>query len=120
MFALENMKGGEIFVPKIPSMRIIDLFDVLVPNVPREIIGIRPGEKLHEVLLIKEEARHSLELEKYFVILPEQKHIFDIKDRFKEWLEKGKKLPPDFYFSSNNNRDWLSKEDFHQIIQKKV
>lgn len=116
MFAFENMNGGEIFVPKIPSMKLVDLFEAIVPNVKREIIGIRPGEKLHEVLLPKEEARHAVELDKYFVVLPEYRQIFDIEERFGKFLSQGKKLPVDFSFTSDTNKDWLTIEDLKQLI----
>lgn len=116
LFALNNMSGGEIFIPKIPSMKLIDLFDAIVPNSEKEITGIRPGEKLHEVLLTKDESRHSVELDKYFVILPEQEQIFDIKVRFANILKISKILEKDFCYSSDNNKEWLSKEDFNKII----
>lgn len=115
-FALEHMIGGEIFIPKIPSMRIVDLFDALAPNVERQIIGIRPGEKLHEVLVTNEEARHAIELDKYYVILPESDGIFD-PDRFKPWLSMSKKLGPDFSFMSHTNDQWLKREQLVEVIE---
>ena len=117
-FALNNMAGGEIFIPKIPSMKLVDLFETIVPGAKKEIIGIRPGEKLHELLITPEEARHAVELDEYFVILPEHRALFDIETRFKYFLKKGKKLPPGFYFSSDNNKNWLTKKDFQEIIKK--
>jgi len=116
IYALENMLGGEIFVPKIPSMKLVDLFDALAPAVEKEIIGIRPGEKLHELLLIKEEAKHALELEDYFVIIPDHYDIF-AKDKFSKYFEIGEKTPPDFIFSSDTNKKWLTKTDFLNIIK---
>ena len=65
------MGGGEVFVPKIPSMRVTDIAEALAPDAEQRIIGIRPGEKLHEVLLTEDEARHALEVENGYVILPE-------------------------------------------------
>jgi UDP-N-acetylglucosamine 4,6-dehydratase len=112
------MAGGEIFIPKIPSMKLVDLFETIVPGAKKEIIGIRPGEKLHELLVTPEEARHAVEMDEYFVILPEHKDLFDIETRFKYFLKKGKKLPLGFYFSSDNNKVWLSKKDFQRIINK--
>ena len=89
---IENMKGGEIFVPKIPSMKVTDLVDALAPECAKKIIGIRPGEKLHEVLLTEEECRHAKEFEKYYIIEPE----------FAFWDENnhkdGKTMPRDFYY----------------------
>jgi UDP-N-acetylglucosamine 4,6-dehydratase len=118
LFALNNMVGGEIFIPKIPSMKLIDLFEAIVPQAKKEIIGIRPGEKLHEILLTSEEARHSIELDDYFAILPEHKSLFNVETRFRHLLRRGKELAPGFYFSSDNNKDWLSKKDFRNIIKK--
>jgi UDP-N-acetylglucosamine 4,6-dehydratase len=117
-FALNSMAGGEIFIPKIPSMKLVDLFKAIVPGAKREIIGIRPGEKLHELLVTPEEARHSLELNKYFIILPEHRALFNIEKRFGRHLKKGKKLPQGFYFSSDNNKNWLTQKDFRKIIEK--
>jgi len=115
MFALENMAGGEIFIPKIPSMKIVDLFDAIAPKAKKEIIGIRPGEKLHEMLLTKEEARHAIELDNYFVVLPESTEIFDM-DIFSGIIKKGKELSADFSYTSDTNKDWLEKEKLNKLI----
>jgi UDP-N-acetylglucosamine 4,6-dehydratase len=117
LFALKNMAGGEIFVPKIPSMKLVDLFEILAPGIRRKVIGIRPGEKLHEILITKEESGHSLELPKYFVILPEDKELFDAKNRFKRLYRIGRKLPRGFVYTSDSNKNWLTKEKFKQIVQ---
>lgn len=101
------MKGGEIFVPKIPSMKIIDLADVIAPQVRRKMIGVRPGEKLHEVLLTAEESKHTKETETFFIIKPEFPFWND--DNFKE----GKAVPDGFIYSSDNNSQWLDKEKFN-------
>jgi len=98
---IETMKGGEIFVPKIPSMRITDLAKVIAPDCGVEIIGIRPGEKLHEVLLTEDEARHSKDMGGYFVIEPELR--FWQKNNGHE----GKPLPEGFRYSSESNTAWL-------------
>ena len=71
LFAFEHATGGEIFIPKIPSMRVVDLAEAMAPGVPREVIGIRPGEKLHEILLTPDEARHSIDTGDVYVVLPE-------------------------------------------------
>jgi UDP-N-acetylglucosamine 4,6-dehydratase len=113
MFALENMEGGEIFIPKIPSMKIVDLFDAMVADYEKEIIGIRPGEKLHEVLLTEQEALHSVELDSYYVVLPE----FIRGDRYNKYLKLGKKLDQDFRFSSDANQEWLTQEQFKIFIE---
>ena len=116
IYALENMLGGEIFVPKIPSMKLADLFDALAPAAEKEIVGIRPGEKLHEILLTKEESKHAVELENYFVVVPDYYDIFE-KDKFNKYLEMGKKLAPDFIYSSDTNQAWLTKSDFLNLVK---
>ena len=107
--SLDRMGGGEIFVPKIPSMRITDIANVLAPGAEHRLIGIRPGEKLHEVLLTEDESRHSLEVENGFVILPE----------YASWplceVEDGHALPPGFRFSSDLNERWLSADEFEEM-----
>lgn len=116
LFALTNMEGGEIFVPKIPSMKLTDLFDMLVPNATKKFTGIRPGEKIHEVLLTPEESRHALELKDYFVVLPENEHIFNTEKRFEKLLRIGKRLPKEFGYTSDTNSEWLTKEQFKNLI----
>jgi FlaA1/EpsC-like NDP-sugar epimerase len=107
-----RMNGGEIFVPKIPSMKITDLAEAIAPGAKRKIIGIRPGEKIHEVLLIKEEASHAKEFPNYFVIEPE--HPF-WSDRH---LIGGKPLPENFEYTSDENKDLLTKEKLMKIIKE--
>jgi len=108
---IEEMKGGEIFVPKIPSMKIIDLADIIAPRVKIKLIGIRPGEKLHEILLAKEEARHTVEFENLFIIKPE--YPFWSKDNFKE----GKLLTEAFEYRSDKNDKWITKEQIKEIFK---
>lgn len=110
--SLEMMKGGEIFVPKIPSMKILDLADVLAPGAKHKIIGIRPGEKIHELLLGSDEARHAVELKDFFVILPE--NVFWAKSSF----AKGKKLPDGFFYSSDKNSRWITKNVLKKIVEE--
>ena len=98
---IETMKGGEIFIPKIPSMRIIDLAKIVAPNCEVEIIGIRPGEKLHEVLLTQDEARHSKDMGDYYIIEPELK-FWDRNNG-----HEGKPLSEGFRYSSESNTIWL-------------
>ena len=117
LFALKNMEGGEIFVPKIPSMKLVDLFDAIVPNAKKEITGIRPGEKLHEALLSSNEARCARELKKYFVVLPES-HNWSKYNPYKKYNKQGKKIDPNFIFASNTNNKWLSTNDFKKILVK--
>ncbi len=108
--SLDVMKGGEIFVPKIPSMKITDLALAMAPDCKQEIVGIRPGEKLHEVLIPRDEIRKTLEFEKMFVICP------DFDGWKNENLGQGKQIREDFEYSSDNNTEWLSPADLKRLI----
>jgi len=110
MNCLDVMHGGEVFVPKIPSMRIIDLAEAIAPECKQEIIGIRPGEKLHEVLISEDEARHTVELPNFYVIQPE----FTLWE-YSKWND-GKPLPDGFVYSSNTNSQWLNKADLLKMV----
>jgi UDP-N-acetylglucosamine 4,6-dehydratase len=114
IMGLENMKGGEIFIPKIPSMKVKDFMTTLAPGCEIKVTGIRPGEKLHEVLVTVEEARHALELEKHYVILPE--HGFSNMGATRENYQNGKELPENFFYSSLNNNDWLSSDKLKDFL----
>lgn len=106
---IDRMQGGEIFLPKIPSMKITDLADAIAPGVERKIIGIRPGEKIHETLLTEEEARHSRDFNDYFIIEPE----YPLWGGFR--LEGGEPLAPGFQYTSDGNSHWLSKEELRTL-----
>lgn len=108
---IERMQGGEIFVPKIPSMRIVELADVVAPGAKRKVTGIRPGEKVNEVLLTEEEARHAREFDDHFVIEPE--HPFWSRDR----VPGGKPLPEGFRYTSDNNDWWLGKDELKGMVK---
>ncbi len=114
----ERMQGGEIFVPKIPSMKIVDLAKAMAPNLPIKIIGIRAGEKLHEVMCPADESHLTWEFEDHFVIEPTIK-FSESKNFGKNALgEEGRKVPYGFEYSSDKN-DWiLSKEEFLKKIEK--
>lgn len=106
-----KMSGGEIFIPKIPSMKIIDLAKVIAPNVKCRETGIRPGEKINEILLTKEETGHTREFENCFVIEPE--HSFWVaKD-----LMEGRALPEGFQYSSEKNEHWLTQDNLQAILK---
>ena len=107
---IETMKGGEIFVPKIPSMRIADLAEVIAPGCDVEIIGIRPGEKLHEILLTEDEARHSKDMADYFVIEPE------LRFWNKNSGHVGKPLPEGFRYTSESNTAWLDADELISMV----
>jgi UDP-N-acetylglucosamine 4,6-dehydratase/5-epimerase len=109
---LEEMRGGEIFVPKIPSVKITELADQIAPGARRKIIGIRAGEKLHEILLTSDEARHSADMGDMYVVLPEHKF-------WKSGGElNGKKLPGNFTYSSDMNNQWLSPRELKALINE--
>jgi UDP-N-acetylglucosamine 4,6-dehydratase/5-epimerase len=118
-FTLETMVGGEIVVPKIPSMKLVDLFDALVPGVERKVIGIRPGEKLHEVLVTNEESRHAIELDNHYIILPEDLNMFSA-DRYNSLLKAGKPLENDFSFASHTNKEWFDKNSIMKMVLVKI
>ena len=105
-----DMKGGEIFVPKIPSTKITDLADVIAPEAKKKIIGIRPGEKIHEVLLTTEESRNAKEFDEYFIIKPEFPFWDDQNHK------EGKSLPAKFIYSSNTNTKWITKDQIKLLI----
>ena len=111
LMALEEMHGGEIFVPKIPSMRIKDFITTVAPDCKVIVTGIRPGEKLHEVLVTTEEARHTKEYDNHFVILPEY-NWWSSREKY----EKGKTLNEGFHYSSLNNTQWFSVEDIKNLL----
>ncbi len=104
------MEGGEVFVPKIPSMRVMDIAAAIAPDAEYAFTGIRPGEKLHEVLVTEEESRHASELPDAYVIAPE----------FHPWraaaFSRGEPLPEGFRYASDTNDDWLSPERLRAML----
>jgi UDP-N-acetylglucosamine 4,6-dehydratase len=106
------MQGGEVFVPKIPSMRVADLARAIAPESRLERIGIRPGEKLHEVLISEDEARHTLELEDLFVVEPPDELWFG-----HGWEKVGRSLPEGFRYASDNNPSWLTIEEIREMVR---
>jgi UDP-N-acetylglucosamine 4,6-dehydratase len=107
---IEQMSGGEVFVPKVPSMNIMDLVRVIAPDCEVERIGIRPGEKLHEVLISEDEARNTLELDDMFIIQPVHPWW-----RRKTW-EKAKPVPENFRYASDSNPQQLSAAEIRRIV----
>ena len=108
---IEQMHGGEVFVPKIPSMKVLDLARAIAPHARVEVIGIRPGEKLHEVLISEDEARTAVELGDMFVVLPAEGMWFVY-----DWKSRGKSLPADFRYTSDTNTHWLDLESIQKFI----
>lgn len=110
--AFTDMVGGEIYVKKIPSMNIIDLANVVAPDCEHDIIGIRPGEKLHEQMIGMEDAPYTYEYDDYFKILPQINDWYLDQNRIKD----GKLVQPDFLYSSDNNTEWMSTEDLRNWL----
>ena len=108
----EQMHGGEVFVPKIPSTRIVDLATVIAPDAELEVIGIRPGEKLHEVLINEDEARSTVELKDMFVVQPTATLWFG-----HEWQDNGHQLAEGFRYTSETNPQWLTIEQIQKIVE---
>ncbi len=109
--SIEQMCGGEVFIPKIPSMRILDLAEAIAPECRIDFTGIRPGEKLHEMMLSRDEARHALEADDRYVILPEHPWW-----GASHWAE-GRPLAEGFEYTSDNNSQWMSIDELREIIE---
>jgi UDP-N-acetylglucosamine 4,6-dehydratase len=107
---IEQMHGGEIFVPRIPSMRLLDLAETLAPGCKIEYIGIRPGEKLHEVLVSEDESRNTLEIEEMFIIQPAHPWW-----KSENWVN-ARRLPEGFRYSSDTNERWLTRRELEELI----
>jgi UDP-N-acetylglucosamine 4,6-dehydratase len=108
----ESMQGGEVFIPKIPSMRITDLARVLAPECEIEEIGIRPGEKLHEVLVGEDESRQTLELKESYVVMPTHPWWRDPA------VLEGERVSPGFRYASDTNDRWLSMDDLRRLAEQ--
>jgi UDP-N-acetylglucosamine 4,6-dehydratase len=108
---IEQMEGGEVFVPKIPSTKVIDLARAIAPDAEIKVIGIRPGEKLHEALISEDEARNTVELKDMFVVQPAEAIWFGYS-----WQDKGSPLPEGYVYSSDNNSEWLDVEGIKKFI----
>jgi UDP-N-acetylglucosamine 4,6-dehydratase/5-epimerase len=107
---IEDMQGGEVFVPKIPSMKMTDLAKAIAPEAKIRNIGIRPGEKLHEVLISDDEARSTVELDDMYVVQPPAALWFGY-----HWSEKGRHLPENYHYASDNNTEWLTVAEIKQM-----
>jgi UDP-N-acetylglucosamine 4,6-dehydratase (inverting) len=117
LYALDNMWGGEIFVPKIPSFKITDLAAAVAPTCKQNIVGIRPGEKLHEEMITSTDALSTVELQKYFVILPSI-NLWDV-DSFTATFD-GKFCVDGFCYNSGTNSEWLSIPQIRELIKAHV
>lgn len=114
----ERMQGGEIFVPKIPSMRMTDMAKAIAPNLGQKIIGIRPGEKLHEVMCPLDDSHITLEFDDHFVIKPSITFSSPINYTINNLGEKGESVKVGFEYNSRDNKIWLTNEDLLQKIQQ--
>ena len=116
LHAIEHARGGEIFVPKIPSYRITDVARAIAPHARIEEIGIRPGEKIHEEMITAADAPNTLDIGKYYVILQNNDGIR------KKYLEENdcKEVPPEFSYNSGTNDEWLTVEQIRALIVKHV
>jgi UDP-N-acetylglucosamine 4,6-dehydratase/5-epimerase len=111
--ALAMMSGGEMFVPKIPSIRIIDLAEAIMPGASHELIGIRPGEKLHEMMISEDDSRVTFELPDRYVIEP----MFDYWNREQYAMNGAKRVPDGFSYASNTNTQWLTVPQIRELLQ---
>lgn len=119
LFALERALGGEIFVPKLPSYRILDVAQAIAPDCEHRIVGIRQGEKIHEEMIMPTDALSTLELEKHYVIVPPEPY-YSTTSNMTRYAEHhgGKPVATDFAYTSGENTDWLSIEGLRQVMQE--
>ncbi|RAZ54868.1 UDP-N-acetylglucosamine 4,6-dehydratase (inverting) [Campylobacter hyointestinalis] len=119
-FVLKNfarMQGGELFIPKIPSMKMADLARAMAPNLGIKIIGIRPGEKLHETMISKDDAHLTYEFDDHYVIAPSIHFLTEPNFSLNLLGEKGLKINGEFEYSSNTNKEWLDSARLNQMLE---
>lgn len=109
--ALEEAKGGETFISKIPSFRITDLAEAMLPGCKKPEVGIREGEKLHEIMVTVEDSPNTYEYDKHFIVYPQM-----VWSESRRAVPTGKKVPEGFSYSSGNNTEWLSVEDIRRLL----
>jgi UDP-N-acetylglucosamine 4,6-dehydratase len=109
---IERMHGGEVFVPKIPSTKITDLARAIAPDADVEHIGIRPGEKLHEMMISRDESRSTIELDDMYVVQP----VGQLWFRY-DWAQVGKPVPDGFKYTSDNNTEWLTDDEIRELVK---
>jgi UDP-N-acetylglucosamine 4,6-dehydratase len=115
--SLERMHGGELFVPKIPSMKVVDVATVVAPECRTEVIGIRPGEKLHEIMVTQDDAINTVEHEKHYTIQPAAEW-WSKADFIKE--TRGRPVAENFQYSSDTNNDWMTREQLGALLAQEV
>jgi UDP-N-acetylglucosamine 4,6-dehydratase/5-epimerase len=118
LFAIENHLGGEIFVPKIPSYKITDVAKAIAPSCKTEIVGIRPGEKLHEELITETDALETIDLGNYYAILPSVSYYHSKEDYLMH--HQAISVPPGFRYNSSTNNEWESVESLRKAIVEHV
>ena len=116
MWALGHHLGGEIFIPKIPSYKITDVAKAIAPNLPMKEIGIRPGEKLHEEMITTTDSLSTIDIGKYYAILPSVSFCWMTEDYLKHY--NAKFVEQGFYFASDNNKDWDTVETLREKFAK--
>ena len=114
----ERMQGGEIFVPKIPSMYMTELAKAMAPNLPHKIIGIRPGEKLHEIMCPADDSHLTLEFDDHYVLTPTIQFAHKADFRVNKLGEKGVPVKQGFEYNSGNNSEWLTQEQFLEMMKR--
>ena len=117
LYAIENAVGGEIFVPKLPSYKILDVAEAIAPTIPTKTVGIRPGEKLHEDMITENDSLLTVEFKDHYIILPGTgQHKFDDIIR----KEKGQMVDPGFRYNSGTNSNWLTVAKIRDLVTKHV
>ena len=117
--SLEFMLGGEIFIPKIPSMKIVDLASAIGPGIPHKVVGIRPGEKIHEVMITKDDARYTCELNDRYIIFPSIKNWSNDSNINQAYKKKviNTSMAEGFQYSSDQNSEWLNQKNFNEFFR---
>ena len=114
---LHVMAGGEIFVPKIPSMKVVDVAKAVAPDAKLDVVGMRPGEKLHEMMITRDDAINTIEFDDYYIILPVQQW-WDGLPTDGQWFGVGRPVPEGFEYSSDRNDRWLDNEAFRKLMEE--
>lgn len=117
LYAIQNAWGGEIFVPKIPSFRITELAEAIAPECKTEVVGIRPGEKIHEEMITESDALLTVDIGKYYAILPHHP-AWDKLEYLKKY--QGKQVPDGFKYNSGTNTEWISIPQLRELIKKEI
>ena len=118
MYAIENHLGGEIFIPKIPSYKILDIAEAVAPDIETRVVGIRPGEKLHEEMITDTDSLNTIDLGKYYAILPSVSFTYDESEYITH--HKAEKVPFGFKYNSGTNTEWETVEGLRELIKEHV